>query len=55
MQIAYGIKVEDHDDPFLKLAEEAMECGRIIASAGAYLVDLFPIRTHPSCQIVVRP
>jgi len=43
MNIAYGITIQESDDPYISIAEEALnslsEAGRL----GAFWVDLFPI------------
>lgn len=44
MRMAYGIKVQPDEDPYLNLVEDAMACGRAVTTAGAYSVDMFPIR-----------
>lgn len=43
--LAYGIQVKSHDDPYIKLAEDAMSCAREVLTAATYLVDFFPLRT----------
>lgn len=45
MRMAYGIQVQPDQDLYLNLVEEAMACGRAVSTAGAYMVDMFPIRT----------
>lgn len=46
MLIGYGIKVQEKDDPYVQLAEEALRCAAACARAGAYLVDVFPIMKY---------
>ncbi|KAF8515735.1 cytochrome P450 [Gautieria morchelliformis] len=47
MEIIYGIKVLPADDPYIKLAEEALAAvGSIPTNPGAYLVDTVPILKH---------
>ena len=43
MKIAYGIDVQDNDDPYISLAEEALHGLNQAATPGAFWVDLFPI------------
>lgn len=41
--MSYGIKVQEENDPYVQLAEEALRCAAACAKTGAYLVDMFPI------------
>ena len=43
MDIAYGHRVEEANDPFISLAEKVVSLGSEAAVPGAFLVDLFPI------------
>lgn len=43
MSIAYGIDVQEQDDPFIKAAETSISVVDITLVPGAYLVNLFPI------------
>ena len=43
MKIAYGIDVKDSDDPYISIAEEALNGIVEAAVPGAFLVDLLPI------------
>jgi hypothetical protein len=43
LSMAYGIKVHPYNDPFLKLAEEAIEAVAELFIPGAFLVDVIPI------------
>ncbi|KAF8884168.1 cytochrome P450 [Infundibulicybe gibba] len=43
MDVAYGIKVEDTNDPYITTAEEAFEGMAAAGVAGTFLVDLLPI------------
>ncbi|KAF8815532.1 cytochrome P450 [Phlegmacium glaucopus] len=43
MSIAYGIEVKESDDPYVSLAEEALNGINQAAIPGAFWVDLFPI------------
>ena len=43
MNIAYGIEVQEFDDPYLSLAEEALNGLNQAAILGTFWVDLFPL------------
>ncbi|OCH96215.1 cytochrome P450 [Obba rivulosa] len=43
MKIAYGIGVKPLGDPFVKIAEEAVQSVAATTNAGSYLVDILPI------------
>ena len=43
MKIGYGISVQESDDPYISIAEEAMHGAAEAGIPGAFLVDLFPI------------
>jgi len=43
MDISYGIKVQESDDPYISLAEEALNGVAEAAILGAFWVDLFPV------------
>ena len=43
MKIAYDIDVLESDDPYIIVAEEAMQGMHEAGIPGAFLVDLFPI------------
>jgi hypothetical protein len=43
MKIAYGIDVQESNDPYISLAEDALEGISQAAVLGAFWVDLFPI------------
>ena len=43
MNIAYGIDVQESDDPYLSLAEEALNGLNEGAIPGAFWIDLFPM------------
>lgn len=42
MGVSYGIRVSDANDPYIKIAEEAMDGLNEAAVPGAFLVDVFP-------------
>ena len=43
MNIGYGISVQESDDPYISMAEEALDGLSQAAIPGAFLVDLIPI------------
>ena len=43
MKIGYGIAVQESDDPYISIAEEAVKGAVEAGIPGAFLVDLFPI------------
>jgi hypothetical protein len=43
MKIGYGIAVQESDDPYILIAEEAFDGVAEAAVPGAFLVDSFPI------------
>ena len=43
MKVAYGIDVQESNDPFIRVAEEAMKGVDEAGFPGTYWVDLFPI------------
>ena len=43
MKIGYGIAVQESDDPYISIAEEALEGIAEAGIPGAFLVDMFPI------------
>jgi len=43
MKTAYGIDVQESDDPYIMVAEEAVNGAKQAASPGAFWVDLLPI------------
>ena len=43
MKIVYGIAVQESDDPYISLAEEALSGLAEAGIPGAFLVDMFPI------------
>jgi tRNA G10 N-methylase Trm11 len=42
MEIAYGIKVQEKDDPWIKLCEEVVEIFSRVTQPGAFLVNMIP-------------
>ncbi len=45
MNVTYGIEVSDEDDRYITVAEKALDGMAKAAHPGAFLVDIFPIRT----------
>ena len=43
MSMAYGIEVQETNDPYVQMAEEALGGAAACLKTGAYLVDMFPI------------
>ena len=43
IDITYGIRVKPTNDPFIALAEKALDTGNSAIKPGAFLVDSFPI------------
>jgi hypothetical protein len=43
MKIGYGIAVQESDDPYISIAEEALKGAAEAGVPGAFLVDAFPI------------
>ena len=41
--MTYSIKIRSHNDPYIKIAEEAMESVSDLLIGGAFLVDIIPI------------
>lgn len=42
LSIAYGLPIREHDDPYLALAEEAVQTVSAAIVPGAFLVDFMP-------------
>ena len=47
MKIIYDIDLKAHDDPYVSIAEEAIEAMSTTASAGVFLVDILPFCELP--------
>jgi hypothetical protein len=43
MRIGYGIDVQESDDPYISIAEEALNGAAEAGIPGAFWVDMFPI------------
>jgi len=50
MKTAYGIDVQESDDPYIMVAEEAVNGAKQAASPGAFWVDLLPILSWKTLQ-----
>lgn len=48
--MCYGYKCQEGDDPLIKIADIAVDGFSRSSAAGAWLVDIFPIRQSHSCQ-----
>ena len=44
MGIAYGIDVQEHNDPYVDMAAKALNAMNITGNVGTYLVDYIPAR-----------
>lgn len=52
ISVAYGIEIQDRNDPYVVDAEIAVEAFAATANPGSYMVDLLPIRKSlPSCNL----
>lgn len=45
MTMAYGIDVQEHDDPYLAAQDHAADCFKLALVPGAFLVDVLPFCT----------
>jgi hypothetical protein len=43
LSMTYSIDVRPYNDPYIKIAEEAMKAAAVLLIAGAFLVDVIPI------------
>ena len=41
--MTYSIKIQPYNDPYIKIAEEAVAAGAELLIPGAFLVDIIPI------------
>jgi hypothetical protein len=41
--MTYGINVQPYNDPYIKIAEEAVAANAMLLNPGGFLVDLIPI------------
>lgn len=48
MEVAYGIEVQEKNDPWIATAEHALEGATVTGIPGSFMVDIIPIRL---CQI----
>jgi hypothetical protein len=42
LSIAYGLDIEQKDDPYIQTSEEAVHALAVAAIPGTFLVDIFP-------------
>lgn len=49
MEVAYGIEVQEKNDPWIATAEHALEGATVTGIPGSFMVDVIPIR---QCQLV---
>lgn len=49
--IAYGIKVQPHDDPYIGTVEKGLQASAAVTEPRAQIFDLLPFRAfpHPKC------
>ncbi|KAF8513886.1 cytochrome P450 [Gautieria morchelliformis] len=52
MEVIYGIKVLPIGDPYIRIAEQAMEAVSELLNPGSFLVDTLPICTHSELKYV---
>jgi hypothetical protein len=45
LRVTYGYQAKESNDPFIEIAEEALESLAIAGNPGTFLVDLIPWRT----------
>ena len=46
MRIAYGIDIQDHDDPYVRIAEETMDAMNTGATFEGLIFDFVPLRVY---------
>lgn len=44
--IAYGIEVQEENDPYVAMAQKALDALEATAVPGTYIVDFIPFRKH---------
>lgn len=49
-KVTYGYTVQEENDPFVELADKVMAMISIVATPGAFLVDVIP-----ACETKVQP
>jgi hypothetical protein len=54
LMITFGYHVQKHNDPFVKIAEDAVDTFSRAALPAAFLVDFFPIRTDEHTLYVIQ-
>lgn len=46
MEVAYGIEVQEKNDPWIAIAEHALEGASVTGIPGSFMVDIIPIRLY---------
>lgn len=46
LMLTHGYEVQEHDDPVIKIVDEATEQFSDATAPGAFLVDVFPVLRH---------
>ncbi|TCD67113.1 hypothetical protein EIP91_000576 [Steccherinum ochraceum] len=59
MRAAYGIDIQDHDDPYIEIGEKSLQALSAATNAGSYLVDVMPFLKYipdwfPGAQFKVQ-
>lgn len=44
--IAYGIKVQPHDDPYVEIVEKGLQAAAAVSGPRAQIFDLLPCRAY---------
>ena len=52
ISIAYGIKIQDCNDPYIVAAEHIVDAINAIMIPGSYLVNLLPFREYHSNDVI---
>lgn len=50
MEVAYGIEVQEKNDPWIATAEHALEGATVTGIPGSFMVDIIPIC---QCQLLL--
>jgi len=48
MEVIYGMDIKSHEDKFLQTSERVVALVGETVEPGAFLVDIFPIRSSPN-------
>ena len=46
--MTYSINIQPYNDPYIKIAEDALRVGSALLISGAFLVDIIPISPNGS-------